>query len=177
MIPQILQELRESTLSAALAVLTSMITPALLLSATGTFILSTSSRLGRCMDRVRSLSAEMELLLKGEMQETLYQERQSLMALQVELQSKRAHLLQRCLRLLYVAAGVFVATSVAIGMASIAFSQFSWVPLLLGITGSCFLFYATVLLIFETGLSSASLKTEIEFFNKLAKHHLRDSHE
>ena len=129
------------------------------------------------MDRVRSLSAEMELLLKGEMQETLYQERQSLMALQVELQSKRAHLLQRCLRLLYVAAGVFVATSVAIGMASIAFSQFSWVPLLLGITGACFLFYATVLLIFETGLSSASLKTEIEFFNKLAKHHLRDSHE
>ena len=177
MIPQILQELRESTLSAALAVLTSMITPALLLSATGTFILSTSSRLGRCMDRVRALSAEMELLLKDQMQETLYQERQSLMALQVELQSKRAHLLQRCLRLLYVAAGVFVATSVAIGMASIAFSQFSWVPLLLGITGACFLFYATVLLIFETGLSSASLKTEIEFFNKLAKHHLRDPHE
>ncbi len=129
------------------------------------------------MDRVRALSAEMELLLKDQMQETLYQERQSLMALQVELQSKRAHLLQRCLRLLYVAAGVFVATSVAIGMASIAFSQFSWVPLLLGITGACFLFYATVLLIFETGLSSASLKTEIEFFNKLAKHHLRDSHE
>lgn len=129
------------------------------------------------MDRVRALSAEMELLLKDQMQETLYQERQSLMALQVELQSKRAHLLQRCLRLLYVAAGVFVATSVAIGMASIAFSQFSWVPLLLGITGACFLFYATVLLIFETGLSSASLKTEIEFFNKLAKHHLRDPHE
>ncbi len=129
------------------------------------------------MDRVRALSAEMELLLKDQMQETLYQERQSLMALQVELQSKRAHLLQRCLRLLYVAAGVFVATSVAIGMASIAFSQFSWVPLLLGITGACFLFYATVLLIFETGLSSASLKTEIDFFNKLAKHHLRDSHE
>lgn len=129
------------------------------------------------MDRVRALSAEMELLLKGEMQETLYQERQSLMALQVELQSKRAYLLQRCLRLLYVAAGVFVATSVAIGMASIAFSQFSWVPLLLGITGACFLFYATVLLIVETGLSSASLKTEIDFFNKLAKHHLRDSHE
>ena len=174
MFPHLLQELRESTLSAALAVLTSMITPALLLSATGTFILSTSTRLGRCMDRVRALSLDMERLLNEEHPETLQAERQNMMAAQVALQSKRAQLLQRCLRLLYIASGIFVATSVAIGGASIAFSNFSWVPLVLGITGACFLFYATVLLISETALSGASLNSEIEFFNKLAEHHLSE---
>lgn len=154
--------------------LTSMITPALLLSATGTFILSTSTRLGRCMDRVRALSLDMERLLNEEHPETLQAERQNMMAAQVALQSKRAQLLQRCLRLLYIASGIFVATSVAIGGASIAFSNFSWVPLVLGITGACFLFYATVLLISETALSGASLNSEIEFFNKLAEHHLSE---
>jgi hypothetical protein len=43
-------------LTSSLAVLTAMITPAVLISASGTMILSTSTRLGRVVDRVRSLS-------------------------------------------------------------------------------------------------------------------------
>jgi hypothetical protein len=38
----------------ALAVLTAMITPAVLISACGALIFSTSSRLGRVIDRVRA---------------------------------------------------------------------------------------------------------------------------
>src|SRR4029453_19430108 len=40
----------------ALAVLTAMITPAVLISACGALIFSTSSRLGRVIDRTRALS-------------------------------------------------------------------------------------------------------------------------
>ena len=40
----------------ALAVLTAMITPAVLISACGALIFSTSTRLGRVIDRVRTLS-------------------------------------------------------------------------------------------------------------------------
>ena len=127
------------------------------------------------MDRVRALSGEMERLLTEQHPETLQRERQSMMASQVELQSKRAKLLQRSLELFYIAGGVFVATSVAIGLASVAFSHFSWVPLVLGIVGACFMFYATILLIIETKLAAAGLNTEIEFFNQLAQHHLRDN--
>lgn len=172
MFPQILHDLRDSTLAAALAVLTSMITPALLISATGTFILSTSARLGRCMDRVRAMSAELDRIIHEGVPEILYQERTKLMEKQVEFQSKRAKLLQRSLELFYVAGGIFVATSVAIGLASVAFSHFSWVPLVLGITGACFMFWACMLLIIETKLAAAGLNTEIDFFNQLAKHHL-----
>ena len=43
-------------LSASVAVLTAMITPAVLISASGTMILSTSTRLIRIVDRVRELS-------------------------------------------------------------------------------------------------------------------------
>ena len=126
------------------------------------------------MDRVRALSERLESMISEGAPEILYKERQSLMQNQVELQSKRANLLQRSLELFYIAGGIFVATSVAIGLASVAFSHFSWVPLVLGIVGACFMFYATILLIIETKLAAASLKTEIEFFNQLAKHHLGD---
>jgi hypothetical protein len=44
------------------AVLTAMITPAVLISACGSMILSTSSRLGRVVDRVRSLSDKLDEL-------------------------------------------------------------------------------------------------------------------
>ena len=40
----------------ALAILTAMITPAVLISACGALIFSTSTRLGRVVDRVRMLS-------------------------------------------------------------------------------------------------------------------------
>ena len=47
-------------LSSSLEVLTAMITPAVLISASGTMILSTSTRLGRVVDRVRSLSDRLQ---------------------------------------------------------------------------------------------------------------------
>ena len=46
--------------SSAIAVLTAMITPAVLISACGSMILSTSTRLGRVVDRVRQLSDKLE---------------------------------------------------------------------------------------------------------------------
>ena len=52
------------TLSSALAVLTAMITPAVLISACGALILSTSTRLGRVVDRVRMLIDSFEEMTK-----------------------------------------------------------------------------------------------------------------
>lgn len=49
-------------MASAVAVLTAMITPAVLISACGSMILSTSSRLGRVVDRVRALSDKLEEL-------------------------------------------------------------------------------------------------------------------
>lgn len=50
---------------AAIAVLTAMITPAVLISACGSMILSTSTRLGRVVDRVGVLSDQIENMPDG----------------------------------------------------------------------------------------------------------------
>src|SRR2546421_423509 len=58
-------------LSSALAVLTAMITPAVLISACGALILSTSTRLGRVTDRVRLLIDRFEEMMRSQHDEGL----------------------------------------------------------------------------------------------------------
>ncbi|MDQ3255654.1 MAG: DUF2721 domain-containing protein, partial [Acidobacteriota bacterium] len=63
--------------SSALAVLTAMITPAVLISACGTLILSTSARLGRVVDRVRVLADRFEELATSQQELALPEERRA----------------------------------------------------------------------------------------------------
>jgi Protein of unknown function (DUF2721) len=68
-------------MSSAVAVLTAMITPAVLISACGSMILSTSSRLGRVVDRVRALSDKLEKLALKRAEDT--KERQGVIFAQI----------------------------------------------------------------------------------------------
>ncbi|HYY56237.1 MAG TPA: DUF2721 domain-containing protein, partial [Pyrinomonadaceae bacterium] len=107
-------------LSSALAVLTAMITPAVLISACGTMILSTSTRLGRVVDRVRQLSDKLEELAHAKSEVELYEERRTVIFSQLDKLTSRARLLQRCMTVFYMALGIFVSTSVAIGAVAVS---------------------------------------------------------
>src|SRR5512139_931396 len=87
----------------ALAVLTAMITPAVLISACGALIFSTSTRMGRVVDRVRALSERFEALAKNPEQDEMHEERRALIFSQLDRQTSRARLLQRAMLSFYVA--------------------------------------------------------------------------
>src|ERR687897_3145009 len=123
-------------LSSPLAVLTAMITPAVLISACGSMILSTSHRLGRVVDRVRALSDKLEELIEKPLEET--HERQAIIFEQLDKLTSRARILQRSMVTFYLALGMFVATSVAIGIVGIASNQrYNVVPVVVGMLGAC----------------------------------------
>ncbi len=149
-----------------------MITPALLISATGTFILSTSNRLGRCVDRMRGIMAILEEDRAATVAFPMSGERKSFLLSQVDLLTKRSRILARVLVYLYFASGIFMATSVSIAMASVAMAQWSWLPLLLGITGAVFQFAASIMLIGEARLSRSGLEEESKYVVKLARREL-----
>ncbi len=159
------------TLASAMAVLTAMITPALLIMASGTFILSTSNRLGRVVDRVRAISDMTEAMMKREGETELLEERRTMLFEQMDRLSVRATLLQTCLTVFYLASAVFVATSVALGILAIAGSHFSWVPVAMGICGALCLLYGSILLIYEARLAVASVRSEMSFLRRLVEHH------
>jgi hypothetical protein len=156
-------------LSSSLAVLTAMITPAVLISACGTMILSTSTRLGRVVDRVRTLSDRLEELAHEPREMELYEERRSVIFEQLDKLTSRSRLLQRCMVTFYMALGIFVSTSVAIGVVAVSGARYHWIPVVTGLIGACFLFYGSVLLIFEARLALSTIHTEMDFIWKLGK--------
>jgi hypothetical protein len=162
------------SLSAGLTVLTSMITPALLISASGTFVLSTSNRLGRVIDRVRRLSEMMEDLMSDEKKLGLLEERRDFIFAVIDLQSRRAKLLARALMVFYVATGMFVATSVAIGVVTLVSPTQTWVPVVLGITGACLLLAGSAVLIVEARMAITTLHLETGFLDKLVNFHYKN---
>ena len=97
--------------AAAIAVLTAMITPAVLISACGSMILSTSSRLGRVVDRVRSLSDRLDEMAERNENDDAAVERQQVIFEQLDKLTSRARLLQRCMVTFYLSAGMFVAAN------------------------------------------------------------------
>jgi hypothetical protein len=149
--------------SSAVAVLTAMITPAVLISACGSMILSTSSRLGRVVDRVRGLSDKLEELAAKDSAET--KERQGVIFAQLDKLTSRARILQRSMVAFYLATGMFVATSVAIGVVAVIPSSphYNYVPVIVGLLGACFLFYGSILLIFEARLALSTIHAEMDF--------------
>ena len=157
-------------LSAALAVLTAMITPAVLISACGTMILSTSSRLGRVVDRVRTLSDKLEELAHTEGDIELLDERRAVIFNQLDKLTSRARILQRSMTVFYTALGVFVSTSVAIGLVVVTDTRYSWVPVVVALLGAAFLFYGSMLLIFEARLALSTIHIEMDFIWRFTKH-------
>lgn len=147
-------------------VLSAMITPAVLISACGTLILSTSSRLGRLTDRVRTLSVQFEELEDAD--ETVINierltGKREMISDQLPRLARRVSLLQRALTGFYSAIGLFVASSVAIGIVSITHSSYAWLPVSIGLLGACVLLYGSVILIFEARLAVASSMREMTY--------------
>jgi uncharacterized protein DUF2721 len=150
-----------------LEILSAMITPAVLISASGTMVLSTSVRMARVVDRVRTLSGALEEIFNTPPDDIL-DARRAETEQQLLLQTRRARLIQRALTSFYVALCVFVGTTISTAIS--AFSQrLTWMPTGLGIFGMLMMFYGCVLLVRETRLALLSVDLEMEFVLGLRK--------
>jgi len=165
-----MMQLPFQSLPSALTILSSMITPALLITAAGAFIFSTSSRLGRVVDRVRAIADKLDELMCPKPAVKLVEERKAMLVGQLAQLSKRADILQRSLTVFYMASGAFIASSVAIGVVAVLGSTLTWIPVALGLLGACFLFYGSVMLIFEARLAVSALRSETGFLHRLVSH-------
>ena len=157
------------TLPSALQILSAMITPAVLILACGSLVMTTSSRLIRCVDRVRAFTSEIDALDQAQSTD---QPRYDMLIYQLERTATRARLLQRALSRLYAGIGTFVATSVAIGVFALLEIHQAWIPLLLGFIGAGLLFSASIMLIMESRIALALTYAEMDF---VLKRHGRQS--
>jgi hypothetical protein len=147
--------------SSALAVLTAMITPAVLISACGTLVLSTSTRLARVIDRVRQMSERADDLeeRKGALPD--YDSRRATLLRQMRTLARRGRLLQFSLTLFYLGVAIFVATSVAIGLVAAGWTRVDWIPVVLALTGALMLLAGSLVLIAESRIALMTTLREL----------------
>jgi Protein of unknown function (DUF2721) len=150
----------------ALNVLSAMITPAVLISACGTLIFSTSTRLSRVVDRVRELDRKIESL-SGAATDFI-EERHGEIERQLMIHSRRSGYIQHALTSFYLSLGLLVASTIAIAFVSLL-RMTMWLPNILGIMGTITLFYGCVALIAEARLALRSVKSEMQFTIALNK--------
>ena len=149
-----------------------MITPAVLISACAGLILSTSVRLGRVVDRVRALSERFEEMVRHRPEDVvLYDDRLQMTFAQLDWLTSRARHLQRAMTTFYLSLGLFVATSVAIGITAAVDGQYAIVPVIFGMFGVGMLFFGTILLGLGATLALRSIHAEMDLLWKLGSHH------
>jgi hypothetical protein len=148
-------------------ILGAMITPAVLISASGVLVLSTSNRVGRTVDRVRALAAEVERLQvlpeSGSVSAESKASKRKSLADQLAQLSARAVLLRSAMTALYSAIGLLVGTSILVGVVALLQWQYSSLPVVVGFAGACALLYASLLLVREARLAVRSTLQEVSF--------------
>lgn len=162
--------LNPNVLNSTIEFLTAMITPALLISATGSLVLSTSTRLGRVVDRVRTLETRLSELIVAEDKTAipLYDKRVEVVVELLDKVTTRSRILQRAMAMFYYGLGFFILTSVTIAIAGIL-SLFRWLPIPMGVVGIIFLFYGSLLMLREARMATATVNAEMDFTWELAR--------
>ena len=151
-------------LSAAVAVLSALITPAVLILASSSLIATTSTRLGRLLERCRRLGDQIELDFRNPAASD--SPSRSYLMDQLRRAVRRARYLQWAMMALYVALGAFVATSFALGIEAARGSAHPNFLVGLGFVGVSFLLSASGLLVAESRLAMATVKREMEYIGR-----------
>ncbi len=143
--------------SGLLSIISAMITPAILILATGSLVASTLTRLGRIVDRARSLLRDIrEFRLTGDTID------EGLSVEWLKSYNRRAAFAERALTIYYVAIFLFVAASLAIAIDDITRGYVPWLALALTVIGAFCLFAGTAALVFETNIATGQIRLEIE---------------
>jgi hypothetical protein len=142
--------------STATAMISAMITPALLIMGSASLVASALVRMARVVDRVRVLAA---LVNEGTWERAGMTERGLCMWL--DRHAVRARYVERSIMFLYTAVVVFVATCLSIAIDRAAGESLDWLPISLAIFGTLLLLGGGAYMVAESRLSGDQIQEEI----------------
>jgi len=147
-------------------ILGAMITPAVLITASGTLVLSTSNRLGRVVDRIRKLADSAEAL-PDESATVEVVEKRALIADQIGWLARRLRLLQTALSIFYASIGTLVSASLTVGISTTTMGVIGWLPIVLALLGATGLMIGAVILVHEARTAVKGTLHELEYIRKV----------
>ena len=152
--------------TSALAFLTALITPAIVLLACANLIAGCHMRQSRVMDRVRALAQLAEDIRLGKCTDHPTERRREIGA-EFRFYERRGTMILIALSLLYGTVGFFVATSIAVAIDLLLESRLAYVPVILAIVGIFLFLVASLLMLLENRLAFKTMQREIQFVHML----------
>jgi len=152
-----------------LEVLAAMISPAVLMAAGSSVVLSTSNRLGRVVDRVRLLMKDAQRLDQASPESETPAEiaQHDFILEQLDFCSRRMNLLRSALAGLYLSLALLVLTSLLIGLFVLLKGDAGWIPLGTGLTGAVAFLFSMLQLIREAAWAVLGTQSEMQFISQL----------
>ena len=132
-------------MSSAQALIAAMLTPALLILASGSLIATALVRLARVVDRVRSLGAAGGPVPAEEL----------------DLHERRARLALRAIDAYFVAVVLFVVAGIAIAVDHVADGRLAWLPVALTLAGMALIVAGAAAMTFESRDSGSLIQADI----------------
>jgi hypothetical protein len=148
-------------------VLSTMIAPALLMTATGSLILSSNNRLARIVDRIRVLIGLLDQLTLPSSALDFPDLRKKYHLDEVAHLHRRSGRIRTATALLYLAFAMFVGSSLVIGVDLFLTVGASKVPTILALLGVGSLLWASINLFEEARTAVRSVDLEIDFLRSL----------
>jgi uncharacterized membrane protein len=152
-------------LAGTLSILSDMFAPAVLVSACGSLILTTSQRLSRSLDRQRDVAQQLRRHQRHA--PTPDTAERAHLKLQLSFAARRARLLQQAMTVLHLTLGVFIASILSIGIFELTHSAATWVVAVLSVLGALLLLFASLLLIRESRLAVADVAEETAYLTNV----------
>jgi hypothetical protein len=148
-------------------VLTTMIAPALFMTATGSLILSSNNRVARIVDRIRVLIDRLDAISKPSSTDDCPELRKKFYYDEMQSLHRRSLRIRTASALLYLAFALFVAASLLIGLDLFLSIRAPSVPIVLALGGAAALLWASVNLFQEARTALRVVDLEIEFIHNL----------
>lgn len=144
-----------------------MIAPALFLTATGSLIISTATRIGRIVDRIRALVELCDRMRAGDDTLDFPEQRRKHAYEALRRLQWRSDRAMFAVTMLYLAFSAFAATSLAIALDSVTGKHLAFVPTVLAAAGVALLLGACLNLVREARAGLRSNDAEVTFFHEL----------
>jgi hypothetical protein len=142
--------------ASGISIISAMITPAILLLASGNLVTSTLTRIARVFDRAREI-IDRAHAARGANDAAATELLESMLRSYL----RRTALLERALSAYYLAIGLFVTASLAIAFDNIIGHALPWLSIALVIGGAILLLLGSLAIFLETNLAAGILRHEI----------------
>ena len=151
------------------ATLSAMITPAIFMTANGSLIISTSTRMSRIVDRIRVLNDRGDELCRGDDKLDHVGERRGHVADQLARLERRSDLIRHALSMLYLAFSSFVGTSLMLAIDTLLGDHHPLAPVATGLSvvGVVLLLASSLNMVLEARLALSSNRLEVRFYRDL----------